>query len=85
MTNEYELADNRRDKLIFTKEQLLAPLQEGMVSPPHAMAEQMEERDYYLGTVTSARAALRVEVAARQAQAAADEADADMISEGGAA
>jgi NADH-quinone oxidoreductase subunit I len=81
MTNEYELADNRRDKLIFTKEQLLAPLQEGMVSPPHSMAEQMEERDYYLGKVTAATATQRDEVAAGQAQTT----DADLTSEGGAA
>ena len=31
MTNFYELADNNRADLIFTKEQLLAPLQEGML------------------------------------------------------
>mgnify|MGYP000229849743 FL=1 len=51
MTNFYELADNNRADLIFTKEQLLAPLQEGMQAPPHAMAEGMSERDYYLGKV----------------------------------
>ena len=32
MTNFYELADNNRADLIFTKEQLLAPLQEGMLA-----------------------------------------------------
>ena len=35
MTNVYELADNNRADLIFTKDQLLAPLQEGMLAPPH--------------------------------------------------
>ncbi len=52
MTNFYELADNDRGKLIFTKDQLLAPLQSGMLPPPFPMADGMEERDYYLGKVT---------------------------------
>ena len=34
MTNFYELADNDRGKLIFTKDQLLAPLQSGMLPTP---------------------------------------------------
>ena len=54
MTNFYELADNNRADLIFTKEQLLAPLQEGMLPPPFPMPDGMEERDYYQGKVTSA-------------------------------
>jgi NADH-quinone oxidoreductase subunit I len=52
MTNFYELADNNRADLIFTKEQLLAPLQEGMLPAPHPMVDGMEERDYYQGKVT---------------------------------
>ncbi|MGL5929671.1 MAG: NADH-quinone oxidoreductase subunit NuoI [Dermatophilaceae bacterium] len=52
MTNEYELADDNRADLIFTKDQLLAPLQPGMLEPPFPMAEGAEERDYYLGKVT---------------------------------
>ena len=52
MTNEYELADDNRADLIFTKDQLLAPLQAGMLPAPHPMAEGMEERDYYQGRVT---------------------------------
>ncbi len=48
MTNFYELADASRADLIFTKEQLLAPLQAGMGAPPHAMAEGLLVRDYYL-------------------------------------
>lgn len=52
MTNEYELADNNRADLIFTKEQLLAPLQEGMLAPPHPMPEGMRDKDYFLGKVT---------------------------------
>jgi NADH-quinone oxidoreductase subunit I len=54
MTNEYELADNNRADLIFTKEQLLAPLQGGMAPAPHPMVTGMEERDYYLGKVSEA-------------------------------
>ena len=54
MTNFYELADNNRADLIFTKDQLLAPLQQGMLQPPFPMADGLEERDYYLGKVSSA-------------------------------
>jgi len=41
MTNVYELVGDRRDKLILEKDQLLAPLQEGMVAPPHPMVPGM--------------------------------------------
>ena len=54
MTNEYELADNNRADLIFTKDQLLAPLQSGMVPAPHPMVAGTDERDYYQGKVTHA-------------------------------
>jgi NADH-quinone oxidoreductase subunit I len=53
MTNEYELADNNRADLIFTKDQLLAPVQAGMLSPPLPTAPGMEERDYFLGKVSA--------------------------------
>ena len=59
MTNEYELADNNRADLIFTKDQLLAPLLQGMLQPPHPMVEGMEERDYFHGKVTEATPAQR--------------------------
>jgi NADH-quinone oxidoreductase subunit I len=49
MSNEYELADDNRTDLIFTKEQLLAPLREGMVRPPHPMLLGDSETDYYVG------------------------------------
>jgi NADH-quinone oxidoreductase subunit I len=53
MSNEYELArDNRRD-LIFTKEQLLAPLLPGMERPPHDMRLGDSEKDYYVGALTN--------------------------------
>jgi NADH-quinone oxidoreductase subunit I len=54
MTNEYELADESRDKLIFEKEDLLAPLRAGMIMPPHPMYPEMDENNYYRGEVTSA-------------------------------
>jgi NADH-quinone oxidoreductase subunit I len=53
MTNEYELADNSRAKLIFEKEDLLAPLLAGMQLPPHDMAPGKTEQDYYEGSVFS--------------------------------
>ena len=54
MTNEYELADDRRGKLIFDKEQLLAPLQQGMLRAPHPMAPGADDQSYYRGEVTKA-------------------------------
>ena len=47
MTNDYELADDNRESLIWTKEQLLAPLQPGMEAPPHPMRLGDTEQDYY--------------------------------------
>ena len=54
MTNEYELADDSRAKLIYEKQDLLAPLLPGMVAPPHAMYPGTTERDYYANKVTGA-------------------------------
>lgn len=51
MTNEYELADDSRSKLIFEKEDLLAPLRQGMLMPPHPMYPDMDESNYYKGEV----------------------------------
>ena len=48
MTNEYEIADDNRESLIWTKEQLLAPLEPPMEAPPHPMRLGATERDYYL-------------------------------------
>jgi len=85
MTNFYELADNNRADLIFTKEQLLAPIQSGMLPAPHPMVAGMEERDYYLGKVTEATDEQRAwATAAEQATAAEGSAAAAMIAEGGA-
>ncbi|WP_426563444.1 NADH-quinone oxidoreductase subunit NuoI [Angustibacter sp. McL0619] len=54
MTNEYELADDTRGKLIFEKDQLLAPLQSGMLPPPHPMPAGKTDKDYYRGEVVKA-------------------------------
>jgi NADH-quinone oxidoreductase subunit I len=70
MTNFYELAANDRQKLIYEKVQLLAPLQEGMVAPPHPMMAGMEERDYYLGKVGRATPEQHEWSAAREAELA---------------
>jgi NADH-quinone oxidoreductase subunit I len=51
MSNEYELARDSRQDLIFTKEQLLAPLLPGMERPPHPMWLGESEKDYYLGAL----------------------------------
>ena len=48
MSNEYEIASDSRQDLIYTKEQLLAPLLPGMESPPHPM-RLGSDQDYYLG------------------------------------
>ena len=53
MSNEYELARDSRQDLIFTKEQLLAPLLPGMERPPHPMRLGDSEKDYYLGALTN--------------------------------
>ena len=37
MTNEFKLADRSRASLIYTKQELLAPLTAGMTAPPHPM------------------------------------------------
>ena len=55
MTNEYELADDNRQDLIYTKEQLLAPLLPGMEQPPHPMRLGDNEQDYYVQGPTLAR------------------------------
>ena len=70
MTNVYELADDRRDKLIFEKHQLLAPVAEGMVPAPHPMVEGLRERDYYQGNVAKATPQQRAWADAREAELA---------------
>ena len=48
MSNDFELADDDRQKLIYTKEQLMAPLLPGMEQPPHPMRLGNDEQDYYV-------------------------------------
>jgi NADH-quinone oxidoreductase subunit I len=48
LTNFYEMADDNRQDLIYTKEQLMAPLLPGMEQPPHPMRLGDEEKDYYV-------------------------------------
>ena len=47
MSNEYELALDNRQDLIYTKEQLMAPLLPGMEAPPHPTRLGEDEKDYY--------------------------------------
>jgi NADH-quinone oxidoreductase subunit I len=47
MSNEYELALDDRQALIYTKEQLLAPLLPGMEAPPHPQRLGDTAQDYY--------------------------------------
>lgn len=54
MTHEYELADSSRSSLIYEKHELLAPLADGMLAPPHAMVAGTTDRDYYQGNITGA-------------------------------
>jgi NADH-quinone oxidoreductase subunit I len=46
MSNEYELALDNREDLIYTKEQLMAPLLPGMEAPPHPQ-RLGDEKAYY--------------------------------------
>jgi NADH-quinone oxidoreductase subunit I len=57
MINFYELADDDRQRLIYTKEDLLAPLLAGMEQPPHPMRLGDNEQDYYVNGPELARAA----------------------------
>jgi NADH-quinone oxidoreductase subunit I len=56
MSNDFELADDNRRDLIYTKEQLMAPLLPGMEAPPHPM-RLGDEKDYYLRVPESGSAA----------------------------
>ena len=78
MTNEFDLADNSREKLIFEKQDLLAPLEDNMLAPPHDMVEGTTEKDYYLGKVTGATQEQRAE-AARAGEDGASEGNAQEV------
>jgi NADH-quinone oxidoreductase subunit I len=59
MTNDFELAGPTRSGLIWEKQDLLAPLSEGMLTSPHPMVEGTTDTEYYRGEVTSATDAQR--------------------------
>lgn len=59
MTTDYEMADDNRTDLIYTKDRLLAPLAEGMQPPPHPMAPGTTDEDYYRGDVPAGGAETR--------------------------
>lgn len=67
MTHDYELADNSREKLIYEKQDLLAPLLDNMAQPPHEMVPGTNEKDYYEGKVTGATEQQFAEAAANEA------------------
>lgn len=52
MTNEYEIVAQSRDALIYEKKDLLVPLAEGMLNPPHPMVAGTTDSNYYRGEVT---------------------------------
>ena len=52
MTNEYELTGPTREGMIYEKQDLLAPLQPGMLAPPHPMVEGSDDDDYYRDEIT---------------------------------
>lgn len=52
MTNEYELAGPTREGLIYDKQDLLAPLEPGMLAAPHPMVAGTTDTNYYQGDVT---------------------------------
>jgi len=62
MTNEYELADDSRASLIYEKEDLLAPLRQGMLMPPHPMYPGMDDTNYYRGDVTQSHPSQEISV-----------------------
>ena len=52
MSTDYEVAGPQRDELIYDKDQLLAPIDDGMLAAPHPMVEGSADTDYYAGRVT---------------------------------
>jgi NADH-quinone oxidoreductase subunit I len=77
MTNEYELADDSRESLIWTKEQLVVPLLPGMEAPPHPMRLGASETEYYnlggVGVAGADKAAAAPQSASGAAAAAMQE------------
>jgi formate hydrogenlyase subunit 6/NADH:ubiquinone oxidoreductase subunit I len=57
ITNAFELAGPTREGLIFEKQDLLAPMAEGMLAAPHPMVEGTTDTEYYRGEVIGPTAA----------------------------
>jgi NADH-quinone oxidoreductase subunit I len=74
MTNEYELADRTRASLIYTKEELLAGLEDRMVEAPHAMYPGADDQTYYRGEVPGAAPGTERQVAHSEGESAPGEA-----------
>lgn len=72
MTNEFELANTTRESLIYTKSELLAGLEEGMVDTPHAIFPGMDEQDYYRGLVTEVAPGTERQVAVSKGEKPSD-------------
>lgn len=53
MTNEFEIADDSREKLIYEKQDLLGPLLPGMEPAPHDRKLGDDEQTYFLGLPAS--------------------------------
>lgn len=51
MTNDYELAGQTRAGMIYEKDDLLAPMREGMLAAPHPMVPGSDDDDYYRNEV----------------------------------
>jgi len=66
MTNDYELAGPTRAGMIYEKDDLLAPLREGMLAAPHPMVEGTTDTEYYRGEVTGPTEAQRAWVRERR-------------------
>ncbi len=54
MSNDFELATYTRADDIYEKQDLLVPLSDGMLAPPHPMVEGLNDGDYYRGAVSGA-------------------------------
>ncbi|MFP7696250.1 NADH-quinone oxidoreductase subunit NuoI [Trueperella sp. LYQ143] len=52
MSNEYEIVGPTRESMIYEKQDLLVPLAQGMLNPPHPMVAGTTDSDYYRGSVT---------------------------------
>ena len=57
MSNDYEIAGPTREGMIYEKQDILAPLAEGMLAAPHPMVEGTTDTEYYRGEVSAPTAA----------------------------